>query len=1133
MISPESIQEIRDLNIESVISKYLPLKENGPRLLGHCPFHTENTPSFTVNPNRNIYKCFGCGKSGDGIGFVMDHEHITFIDAVKKIAADQNIELKQENVSPEQAQAMEKAASERKSIQILLDWATAFYQENEISASFVRERGFGEETLRTFLVGYAGSKWSDLYENAKKQQFEEGFLVKAGLILEKKDKTGFVDFFRERVIFPILDVQGRTVAFTARYVGSDKEEKLKYKNSPETTWTKGDYVFGLYQALKHIGSLGFVYLVEGPTDVLRFWQHGVKNVVATNGTSLTTNQINLIKRYTNRITIVSDNDEPKGTDLYGPGIKALQKQAEAFIKEGFGVNYLLPGEGHDPDSWLQTKIHTPEELKSWLDQRKNYISDWLFENCAQISEVSLEDKVQQVQRMAAVIESIPQAMMREAYMADMKDRWPDFKNIYKPAKTNPSNERDAIEKLKADQRSNLLNFGFFEKIDTNRGSYPAYYKNSKGAEPSRICTFTMKMHYFIRHETEPSYLVEFINIYGEKRIKAVKTDDFTSIPAFRKVLARLGSVFEFEGLESDLTALKIKLFYGVKQCREPIYMGQNSKGEHFVWSNGLYFDGSFHDADEYGIVQIRKAVESLDFFYSLPPNSQLIVADEMEIVTNLLDFENKIGKENIKELIAKKQLDYLQYHYLPYASRVLGEEGEDEVLDMRKMLRHFKVEGLKFEEWSKLMCDAYPNNGMVSVAFFIASLFRDIIYEANNNYFPLLFYFGKPQSGKSKCMDSLMSMFGDFIPDGINLHKGGSTELGIKRYLASVQNTIIGLNEYKNTLSDEKQEMLKSLADGGGRLTGKKSNNTATEAFVSRSSAVIAGQDLPTKEAALLTRIIPCEFVERSRNYEAYEALKRYEKDKKTTSVTCELLGYRKIVKEYPKYVGKCIKSVKEHLQSINMHKVDDRAIMNIVSLLVPYQLISEKSGMKMPFTYQQLKEALVERLKFQIEIQTAEDEIGKYFSVLMSMNKRGKFSSFKDGEHYMINREKLDENMEVNYLYLRLRTVHGTYTEMARRQQITPMATVQLEKMLRERKDIFVAQLSKNVQFRYLENHTSAWKFNYDRLMEMGIEFMTSSNLGFGRNPNYDPKKAGDDNTTPGDNMAFTGDPDKDDLPF
>ncbi|MDZ4204285.1 MAG: DNA primase, partial [Bacteroidales bacterium] len=359
MIQKDVIQSIIETTrVEEVISEFVTLKKRGANYIGLCPFHNEKTPSFTVSASKGIYKCFGCGKAGDAVNFVMEHEHYTYPEALRFLAQKYHIEIV--NEEPTEEQIVEQ--NQKESLYNIYSFAQNYFTDylfnheegKSIGISYFKEREFSDESVQKFQLGYCPGVWSEFTQHALKKGYEIQVLVQSGLTIEKGND--YYDRFRGRVLFPIHNLTGRVIGFGGRILKNDPS-KPKYINSPESyIYNKSKVLYGLNFAKNAIASLDNCYLVEGYTDVISFHQSGIQNVVASSGTSLTADQVRLIKRFTPNITILYDGDEA--------GLKASFRGIDLILEQGMNVKLVLFPEGEDPDSFARKQ--RPVELKAFL-----------------------------------------------------------------------------------------------------------------------------------------------------------------------------------------------------------------------------------------------------------------------------------------------------------------------------------------------------------------------------------------------------------------------------------------------------------------------------------------------------------------------------------------------------------------------------------------------------------------------------------------------------------------------------------------------------------------------------------------------------------------------------------------------
>ncbi|MFD2201450.1 DNA primase [Shivajiella indica] len=480
----EKVKERAD--IEEVVNDYVPLKKKGQNLWACCPFHNEKSPSFSVSPAKQIYKCFGCGKAGDPIQFVMDIEGIGFNEAIRHLAQKYGIEIEEDNIgSQEDLQAF----NERESLYIVLNFAKDFFVQNlnseegkSIGLSYFKERGFNQSIIEKFDLGYALEGWDHLHKAAKAAGYSEELLLKAGLILQKEgDANRFYDRFRGRVTFTIHNLGGKPIGFGARILTQDKKQP-KYINSPETeVYHKSDILYGIFQAKKSIREKDNCYLVEGYTDVISLHLSGIENVVASSGTSLTENQIKLIKRFTDNVTVLYDGDSA--------GIRASLRGIDMILEGGLNVKAVVFPEGEDPDSYAR-KVGS-SAFSSYLEKNAQ---DFISFKIGLYAEEAANDPIKQADLIKQVVQSISkipdpvirsvyirqsahlleideeiiQAELNKIYLKGQKDQFfkeqrrqeETFVEDLIPSKEEPTSQSFLIELQEREMLRLLVNYGF-------------------------------------------------------------------------------------------------------------------------------------------------------------------------------------------------------------------------------------------------------------------------------------------------------------------------------------------------------------------------------------------------------------------------------------------------------------------------------------------------------------------------------------------------------------------------------------------------------------------------------------------------------------------------------------------------
>ena len=408
--------------IEEVVGDYVTLRKRGANLIGLCPFHHEKTGSFTVSPSKGIYKCFGCGVSGNAIGFVMEIEQCSYIEAVKQLGKKYHIDVPEREMTAEEQQRQD----DRESMFVVNDFANQWFQQQlwetqegqAIGLSYFRERGLKDDIIRKYQLGYSPEKGNPLAKALQAKGFKEQFIInnvdtKIGVGVVGKSEDGrLYDRFRDRVMFPIFTVSGKPVAFAGRIL-KKKDNVGKYVNSPDSLiYSKTNELYGLFQAKQSIARADMCYLVEGQMDVISMHQSGIENVVASGGTALTKPQIRIIQRFTSNITVLYDGD--------AAGIHAALRGIDMFLEEGFNVKVVLLPDGEDPDSYAQN--HDSTEFIRYIEEHQ---TDFIRFKSALLSKDAGDDPQKRallIKDITSSIAIIPDMITRQVYIKDSAER---------------------------------------------------------------------------------------------------------------------------------------------------------------------------------------------------------------------------------------------------------------------------------------------------------------------------------------------------------------------------------------------------------------------------------------------------------------------------------------------------------------------------------------------------------------------------------------------------------------------------------------------------------------------------------------------------------------------------------------
>lgn len=471
MIDRPTVERIKDAaDIVDVVSEFVSLKKVGANYRGLCPFHDDHSPSFYVSPARRTCHCFVCGEGGDSVGFIMKMEQLTYPDALRWLARRYNIEIQERELTEEQKQEQ----SDRESMYIVNDWAAEYFQDilfndvdgRAIGLQYFRQRGIREDIIRKFRLGFCLSEKNAMNKAAQKKGFKAEYLLKTGLCYAKESKqdegspqrdgNNLIDRFSGRVIFPWLNVSGKTVAFGGRVLDSrTKGVNQKYVNSPDSDiYHKDHELYGIFQAKKSITKENLVYMVEGYTDVISMHQCGIENVVANSGTALSEHQIHLLHRFTSNIVLLYDGD--------AAGIKAALRGTDMLLKEGMNVKVMLLPDGMDPDEYARK--HTAEQFREYIkDHQADFIS---FKTSVLLNGVT--DPHERSNAVSSIIESVSvigDPIIRASYIQDCASRLGYSEQVL-TAKMNEFIKNYRDEKRKEEQRQQALQNNDFARAET-------------------------------------------------------------------------------------------------------------------------------------------------------------------------------------------------------------------------------------------------------------------------------------------------------------------------------------------------------------------------------------------------------------------------------------------------------------------------------------------------------------------------------------------------------------------------------------------------------------------------------------------------------------------------------------------
>lgn len=918
-------QYIADLkakcNIAEVIQDYIPLKKKGRDYEACCPFHDEATPSFSVSVSKNIFHCFGCGKTGDSIDFVQSHTGKTFHDSIAVLAEKYRLPMPERNDTP----AEKEARLLREEASAALETAQAYYRSQSAPGTeYLRGRGFTDAVIERFEIGYAPAgpqsfvNITDVVGEAVPTVTESAMLA-AGLMnsTETDGKRRTYEVFTDRVMFPIRSASGKLVAFGGRLRTSGKV-KNKYINSPETLiYRKSQTVYGLHLASKAISATGTVCVVEGYTDVMRLHERGAENTVAGCGTALTGDQFALLKRYAHTAVLILDGD--------ASGQKAMSRAVLLALQAGLGVKVLTLTDGTDPDSWAARQASVAEAIHG---QAQHWTDAYADIYAAMTEPVERAAFAQTVSQCLAVIKD---ELLRREYTARAEELFnhrfasaqpePEKKVTGKknsPAPGNAQGEKVTGEKTSIDIQEAIPDteddtdpIDFFREhgFIIHNGVYQHLKFVHGEATPTNLSNFVMR---FIFHFDDGSNntrrLVKLQRNTGEVSIFELQ-DEETALNKFKIVLRSkncswFGSPMQLEKI----------YHYCMDRCNSAAQIsriGWDAERKFYALSDCIIKDGTVHKVDDFGVINI--------------------------------------GDES---------------YYLPAWSKYA-----DTSMYANERRSCYHSADINFAEYARLIYAAYGTKGAIGLLFLINCIFRDVLF-SKTNFFPFLFIYGEPGSGKSSFINLLLRVWGD--NDGGITCK--STIKSIARTASQRSNAMMFLKEYDNNISLDLENLLKSIYDGQGYSMAVKSNDDRTRNVVANSGIIIDGNALPTKSNALYDRNIILSFDDSKfsdASSEAYYKLKDLG-EAGFAKVLVEILSHRAT---YEQRAGKCFDFSYRRMKGLDAELDGAKASGRVVYNGTDLALLPDRTLNHLAFMYAPMY-ALEKKINFPFDINEIADQL-------------------------------------------------------------------------------------------------------------------------------------------------------------
>lgn len=903
-----------------------------------CPVHKGKDANFHVK--NGVGTCFSqCGrKTWDAVGLVMEVQQLTYPEALEWMASKANMTVEYAG-SADRSEYLQQAKQERDlrekiydlNAKVLALWQARVGELKMAERYDLDGRDWSGETIAAFGLVITPTD-NTLVQASYDGALNRIALEEAGLI-RPAEAGGHYDFFRERLIFPMYTEQGKLAGFSGRKMRSAKPDAPKYKNSPEgAAFQKRRLLYGLWQNRRTIQQNDRAVLVEGMADVATCYDGGLRQMVASGGTAVTQEQLRLLKRYTRNVTIMLDADEA--------GMKAAMKAVEDAVLEGLSPSVCFfddVREDHrqqgiqryDPDNFVRAA--GADALAALLDAKTRDGLVWRV--MLEWHPTEIFKQVAAVKLAARLLSVMEDEMVRTHYVTELckaEYMGKAAKAQLTEAITEEREQRlreQSKPKLTPQQVGDVVRYGLYVKNNQ-------YWKTSSPeAEGYPITNFVINPVMLVVGSQASTRLVEIVNVFGQKFTSNINSDAFVEMSTLKKEVERRGNFLFLEtATPSDFTKIKRKLYEDMKTCYPITTMGWHTKMLFWAWANGIYTtEGQWLPVDEHGVVTFK---ETKFFLQAFAQVNEEIMSDDQDN-----SFE-----------------DTKNFLYVP------------------------EIPAPSFERWTQHMTRVHGPNGMIAVAWYLAAVYRDIIY-SKFEFFPHLNLFGPPGTGKSFLGWSISYLFGK-ARRPFNLHEG--TEVGFFRRMAQARNSIAWYDEYNNDINPKRAQGLKNAYDGAGREKGVASSDNRTVTTQVNSALIISGQTQPTQDIALFTRTISLNFRETSRTPEAERAateLRTIEQTGCLSQITAMLQRYRGVVEAD---FDQCYDDIRRQLAQACKAKNRDVLDRLYNNYSIPMAVaLALKQHLPCSFGIMELYDAMLNNLLLQADSISQEDDLAIWWQIL------------------------------------------------------------------------------------------------------------------------------------------------------